>query len=257
MTLRLLRGRTLVCEVADASPAVPRIRRAADTDESGRGASADLRCDQPVGRPIHSVRQMHLDRTAPARRPAWSASLVRVCVRRAARSGQGVNDARSRRRPEFWSAARDRCCEPGDARIWDWNSWSRDARPTRQYTWIGSGTSTVMSKPLTPCSLSRAPRRKPGYGVRMEGSGGWVSYASQGRTRTCARNYPGNDLRIAGNHLINWPHRPWPVDFVNDPVVVGYLPELLSCRFPCDRCLSHEGQHPTALVIGEIPRQEA
>ncbi|MGW4138214.1 SpoIIE family protein phosphatase [Streptomyces mirabilis] len=37
ITLRLLRGRTLVCEVADASPAMPRIRRAADTDENGRG----------------------------------------------------------------------------------------------------------------------------------------------------------------------------------------------------------------------------
>ncbi|WP_393076644.1 SpoIIE family protein phosphatase [Streptomyces sp. LN704] len=37
ITLRLLRGRTLVCEVADASPVMPRIRRAADTDEGGRG----------------------------------------------------------------------------------------------------------------------------------------------------------------------------------------------------------------------------
>lgn len=37
ITLRLLRGRTLTCEVADASPAMPRIRRAADTDENGRG----------------------------------------------------------------------------------------------------------------------------------------------------------------------------------------------------------------------------
>ncbi|MEV6022199.1 SpoIIE family protein phosphatase [Streptomyces sp. NPDC052036] len=37
ITLRLLRGRTLVCEVTDASPTMPRIRRAADTDESGRG----------------------------------------------------------------------------------------------------------------------------------------------------------------------------------------------------------------------------
>lgn len=37
VTLRLLRGRTLICEVADASPAMPRIRRAADTDENGRG----------------------------------------------------------------------------------------------------------------------------------------------------------------------------------------------------------------------------
>ncbi|MGW7046828.1 SpoIIE family protein phosphatase [Streptomyces avermitilis] len=37
ITLRLLRGRTLICEVADASPAMPRIRRAADTDENGRG----------------------------------------------------------------------------------------------------------------------------------------------------------------------------------------------------------------------------
>ncbi|WP_405887481.1 SpoIIE family protein phosphatase [Streptomyces sp. NBC_01136] len=37
ITLRLLRGRTLVCEVTDGSPTMPRIRRAADTDESGRG----------------------------------------------------------------------------------------------------------------------------------------------------------------------------------------------------------------------------
>ncbi|MET8952001.1 SpoIIE family protein phosphatase [Streptomyces sp. NPDC004393] len=37
ITLRLLRGRALVCEVTDASPTMPRIRRATDTDESGRG----------------------------------------------------------------------------------------------------------------------------------------------------------------------------------------------------------------------------
>ncbi|MGV9564700.1 SpoIIE family protein phosphatase [Streptomyces sp. NPDC003480] len=37
ITLRLMRGRTLVCEVTDASPTMPRIRRAAETDESGRG----------------------------------------------------------------------------------------------------------------------------------------------------------------------------------------------------------------------------
>ncbi|MEU5105640.1 SpoIIE family protein phosphatase [Streptomyces sp. NPDC021354] len=35
--LRLLRGRALVCEVSDGSATVPRIRRAADTDEGGRG----------------------------------------------------------------------------------------------------------------------------------------------------------------------------------------------------------------------------
>ncbi|MGP3920769.1 SpoIIE family protein phosphatase [Nonomuraea sp. 10N515B] len=35
--LRLLRGRTLVCEVSDGSQTTPRIRRAADTDEGGRG----------------------------------------------------------------------------------------------------------------------------------------------------------------------------------------------------------------------------
>ncbi|MGW6456271.1 SpoIIE family protein phosphatase [Streptomyces sp. NPDC055078] len=37
MRLRLLRGQTLVCEVSDGSPTTPRIRRAADTDEGGRG----------------------------------------------------------------------------------------------------------------------------------------------------------------------------------------------------------------------------
>ncbi|MFI2264201.1 ATP-binding SpoIIE family protein phosphatase [Streptomyces tubercidicus] len=37
ITLRLLRSRTLICEVADGSPTMPRIRRAADTDEGGRG----------------------------------------------------------------------------------------------------------------------------------------------------------------------------------------------------------------------------
>ncbi|GAA2354642.1 SpoIIE family protein phosphatase [Streptomyces violaceusniger] len=35
--LRLLHSRTLICEVSDGSPATPRIRRAADTDEGGRG----------------------------------------------------------------------------------------------------------------------------------------------------------------------------------------------------------------------------
>ncbi|WP_406175037.1 SpoIIE family protein phosphatase [Streptomyces sp. NBC_00996] len=36
-TLRLLRSRTLICEVSDGSPTMPQIRRAADTDEGGRG----------------------------------------------------------------------------------------------------------------------------------------------------------------------------------------------------------------------------
>ncbi|MGW3571793.1 SpoIIE family protein phosphatase [Streptomyces sp. NPDC000941] len=35
--LRLLYGRTLICEVSDGSLTTPRIRRAADTDEGGRG----------------------------------------------------------------------------------------------------------------------------------------------------------------------------------------------------------------------------
>ncbi|MES4908078.1 MULTISPECIES: SpoIIE family protein phosphatase [unclassified Streptomyces] len=35
--LRLIRGRALVCEVSDGSATVPRIRRAAETDEGGRG----------------------------------------------------------------------------------------------------------------------------------------------------------------------------------------------------------------------------
>ncbi|MFC4007152.1 SpoIIE family protein phosphatase [Nonomuraea purpurea] len=35
--LRLLRGRSLVCEVSDGSLTTPRIRRASDTDEGGRG----------------------------------------------------------------------------------------------------------------------------------------------------------------------------------------------------------------------------
>jgi anti-sigma regulatory factor (Ser/Thr protein kinase) len=36
-TVRLLRSRTLICEVSDGSLSMPRIRRAADTDEGGRG----------------------------------------------------------------------------------------------------------------------------------------------------------------------------------------------------------------------------
>lgn len=35
--LRLLRSRSLLCEVSDGSPTTPRIRRASDTDEGGRG----------------------------------------------------------------------------------------------------------------------------------------------------------------------------------------------------------------------------
>ncbi|NJP67399.1 SpoIIE family protein phosphatase [Streptomyces sp. ventii] len=37
VTLRLLRGRSLVCEVSDGSLTTPHVRRAADTDEGGRG----------------------------------------------------------------------------------------------------------------------------------------------------------------------------------------------------------------------------
>ncbi|MBB5779156.1 SpoIIE family protein phosphatase [Nonomuraea jabiensis] len=37
LRLRLLRSRTLICEVADGSQTTPRIRRAAETDEGGRG----------------------------------------------------------------------------------------------------------------------------------------------------------------------------------------------------------------------------
>ncbi|MEV0389393.1 SpoIIE family protein phosphatase [Nonomuraea sp. NPDC050643] len=37
LRLRLLRSRTLVCEVSDGSQTTPRIRRAAETDEGGRG----------------------------------------------------------------------------------------------------------------------------------------------------------------------------------------------------------------------------
>ena len=37
MRLRLLRGRALICEVSDGSLTTPRIRRAAETDEGGRG----------------------------------------------------------------------------------------------------------------------------------------------------------------------------------------------------------------------------
>jgi hypothetical protein len=37
VTLRLLLERTLVCEIADSSPALPRMRYAARDDESGRG----------------------------------------------------------------------------------------------------------------------------------------------------------------------------------------------------------------------------
>lgn len=35
--LRLPQGRTLICEVSDGSPAMPRIRHASETDEGGRG----------------------------------------------------------------------------------------------------------------------------------------------------------------------------------------------------------------------------
>jgi anti-sigma regulatory factor (Ser/Thr protein kinase) len=37
VTLRLLLERTLTCEIADSSPALPRMRYAARDDESGRG----------------------------------------------------------------------------------------------------------------------------------------------------------------------------------------------------------------------------
>ncbi|MEV6759685.1 SpoIIE family protein phosphatase [Streptomyces sp. NPDC051105] len=37
MAVRLLRSRALICEVSDGSLSMPRIRRAADTDEGGRG----------------------------------------------------------------------------------------------------------------------------------------------------------------------------------------------------------------------------
>jgi anti-sigma regulatory factor (Ser/Thr protein kinase) len=37
MRLRMLRGKSLVCEVSDGSPTTPRIRHAEETDEGGRG----------------------------------------------------------------------------------------------------------------------------------------------------------------------------------------------------------------------------
>ncbi|MFC9033667.1 ATP-binding protein [Streptomyces arboris] len=37
LRMRLLRGTSLICEVYDSSPTTPRIRRAASTDEGGRG----------------------------------------------------------------------------------------------------------------------------------------------------------------------------------------------------------------------------
>jgi anti-sigma regulatory factor (Ser/Thr protein kinase) len=37
INLRLLRGQVLTCEVSDGSPTTPRVRRASETDEGGRG----------------------------------------------------------------------------------------------------------------------------------------------------------------------------------------------------------------------------
>ncbi|WP_055587665.1 SpoIIE family protein phosphatase [Streptacidiphilus griseoplanus] len=49
LRLRLIRDRTLICEVSDANSTSPHIRRAADTDEGGRGLFLVARCSHRWG----------------------------------------------------------------------------------------------------------------------------------------------------------------------------------------------------------------
>ena len=66
--LRLLHDRdSLICEVADGSSTSPHLRRAATTDEGGRGLFLVAQFAAALGHPLHGPRQGHLDRTVTPR----------------------------------------------------------------------------------------------------------------------------------------------------------------------------------------------
>ncbi len=60
--LRLIHDQMLICEVSDASSTSPHIRRAATTDEGGRGLFLVAQCSS-TGAPVTTTRQDHLGGT--------------------------------------------------------------------------------------------------------------------------------------------------------------------------------------------------
>jgi len=97
--LRLLRSRSLVCEVFDGSPTTPRIRRASWTDEGGRGLQmiAAL-CDRWGTRYMTTGKCIWTEQSLPLSR--WRGSRAGVAgvtgVTRAARVRPGGRRARTR-----------------------------------------------------------------------------------------------------------------------------------------------------------------
>ncbi|BBJ46419.1 hypothetical protein SSPO_091370 [Streptomyces antimycoticus] len=85
--LRLIRGRSLICEVSDASSTTPRIRRAAETDEGGRGLQLVSALSQRWG-PATPPRASASGRNSPSRTAARSRKFaVRVIRWRVRRPG--------------------------------------------------------------------------------------------------------------------------------------------------------------------------
>ena len=65
--LRLIRDRTLICEVSDASSTAPHLRRARTFDEGGRGLLLVAQLTAALGHPPDVHRQDDLGRTGPPR----------------------------------------------------------------------------------------------------------------------------------------------------------------------------------------------
>ena len=66
--VRLLHDRTLICEVSDTSSTAPHLRRAATTDEGGRGLFLVAQLVPELGHALHPEGQGHLGRMRPRRR---------------------------------------------------------------------------------------------------------------------------------------------------------------------------------------------
>jgi Histidine kinase-like ATPase domain len=102
MRLRLLRSRTLVCEVFDGSATIPRIRRASWSDEGGRGLQlVTALCDRWGTRYMTTGKCIWTEQSLPL--PA---------VRRACSAAGGERRARPARRQGHRSRASAR---PGDS----------------------------------------------------------------------------------------------------------------------------------------------
>ncbi|MFF3467994.1 ATP-binding protein [Streptomyces sp. NPDC002619] len=64
--LRLLHSQSLICEVSDSSTATPQVRRAAETDEGGRGlAMVSLLAHRPGYSPRHPGKTIWAEQPLP------------------------------------------------------------------------------------------------------------------------------------------------------------------------------------------------